>query len=352
MKSGHGGDLESYYEEFGRKDVLDFSANISPLGMSEGIRQCLLEQVDSVEHYPDPYCRRLTKALGEEMHLPISYFLCGNGASDLIYRFSFAVKPKKALLLAPTFSEYQESLSCVSCEISYHYLKKEEQFQLNDSVLDSLTEDIDVFFLCQPNNPTGVITDGKLLQKILQKTKECGIYLVVDQCFLDFSPNYGEHSLTTLVGQWEHLLILQAFTKMYGVPGLRLGYAISSNEILLEDMRRCGPPWAVSTLAEEVGIVAVKEKEYVKKVRHLVGKQRAFLEKSLKEMGFWVSSSQANFILFESTILNLEEPMKKQGILIRDCSNYIGLNRGFYRIAVRSQEENEMFITALKKCLE
>lgn len=352
MKSGHGGDLEGYYEAFGRKKVLDFSANISPLGMPESIRQCLLEQVDSVEHYPDPYCRRLTKALAEEIHLPPSYFLCGNGAADLIYRFAFAIKPKQALLLAPTFSEYQESLDCVSCEITYHYLKKDEQFQLNDSILDRLTDEIDVFYLCQPNNPTGILTDGKLMEKILRKTKECGIWLVVDQCFLDFCPEYEAYTLCSHVEQWEHLFILQAFTKMYGVPGLRLGYAISSNETLLQNMRECAPPWAVSTLAEEAGIVAVKQQEYVEKVRNLVENQRGFLEKNLKELGLSVYSSVANFILFESRILNLEERMKKEGILIRDCSNYVGLKAGFYRIAVRNQEENEILIRTLKKCLE
>lgn len=351
MKTGHGGDLESYYESFGRKKVLDFSANISPLGMPEAIRQCILEQVDSVEHYPDPYCRRLTQALGEEMGLPSSYFLCGNGAADLIYRLVFAMKPKKALLLAPTFSEYQESLSCVSCEIDYFYLKKEEHFQLNDSILDKLTEEIDVFFLCHPNNPTGMPTEGKLIEKILKKTKESGIFLVVDQCFLDFCANEEDYSFRGYVKPWDHLLILQAFTKMYGVPGLRLGYGISSNPSLLEKMRQYAQPWAVSTLAEEVGIVALQQKEHVKKVRSLVEEERFFLEKSLKELGFCVYSSKVNFILFESTILDLEERMKQEGVLIRDCSNYVGLRKGFYRIAVRNQEENRKMILILKKCL-
>lgn len=348
MKSGHGGDLESYYEAFGRNNVLDFSANISPFGMPDAIRQCIVEQVDSVEHYPDPFCRRLTKALGEEMSLPASYFLCGNGAADLIYRFVFALKPQKALLLAPTFSEYQESLSCISCEIDYYYLKKEEKFQLNDSVLDRLTEDIDVFFLCHPNNPTGMLTDGNLIQKILEKTKECGILLVVDQCFLDFYSKQKDYSFVCHVEHWDHLLIVQAFTKMYGVPGLRLGYVISSNHLLLEKMRQYAQPWSVSTLAEEVGIVALKQKEYVEKVRDLVVEERIFLEKSLKELGFSVYSSVVNFILFESTILDLEEKMKQKGVLIRDCSNYVGLNSGFYRIAVKNQEENKKMILILK----
>lgn len=346
MKKIHGGDLESYYEEFGNKEPIDFSANISPLGIPQAIIDELQKEILSIAHYPDPFCRKLTSKLSEYHNLNSDFILCGNGAADLIYRFVFAIKPKKALLLAPTFAEYEEALDCQACEISYYYLQESNNFVLTDDILEYMTNDIDVIFLCQPNNPTGQIIDIELLEKIIQKADEERILLALDECFVDFLMD--EISLINHVGQYKNLLIFKAFTKMYALAGIRLGYCITSNLELLELMKKFSQPWAVSTLAQKAGEIALMQTDYVKKVKDIVCCERKFLQDELTKLGFKVYPSYANFVLFFTDYYEFVKQTKENGILVRDCSNYKGLGKGFYRVAVRNRWENEILIEVFR----
>lgn len=343
----HGGDIQSYFDDYGTYP-LDFSANISPLGIPTAIEDCIRNSISTVSSYPDPHSRRLTQALSEFHNLDSSYFLCGNGAADLIYRLSFALKPKKALLLAPTFGEYEESLTCVGCEISYYFLQASKNFLLEDEFLGYLKPDIDICFLCQPNNPTGQLCNPLLLEKIRAMTKEMGITLVIDECFLDFSLDAENYTSLPVLSRYPNIFILKAFTKMYAIPGIRLGYGVSSNKDLLMQLDAVGQPWSVSTLAEEVGIIALKQTTYVEEVLKLVQIEREKLFISLQCKGFVCYPSSVNFLLFYYKDENIKSHFAENGILIRDCSNYKGLSSGFYRIAVKNAEENNRFITILK----
>lgn len=342
----HGGDREGYRLVYGNMP-LDFSANCNPLGVPDGVRQAIWDTAGCVDVYGDPLCRRLCAAIGEKIGVTPSQILCGNGAADLIYRVVLARKPRHAIVTAPTFAEYELALEGIGCKVVRHPLKESEGFLLTDRILACLKKDINMLFLCNPNNPTGLTIKPGLLQCILSACEKKGILIVVDECFNGFLSQPEQHSLRPHLSQCPNLLIIDAFTKLYGMAGVRLGYCLSGNQRLLEDMRRAGQPWAVSSLAQEAGIAALKADQYVLKARTLIGMEKEYLLGRLKGLGINVLGSEANYIFFFSGIPDLAKDLCEKGILIRDCSNYAGLTKGYYRIAVRSHGENLRLIEAL-----
>ena len=225
MEWGHGGDVTGYALEYGKKP-LDFSANISPLGMPEGVRQAVTESLTWGAEYPDPMCRELRAALGEHLQLPAEWILCGNGASDLLFRLTMAVRPHKALLTAPAFSEYEGALRLHDCRVERFPLTAENGFCLTESFIDWITPETKLIFLCQPNNPTGRTTERALLLRILERCRETGTILALDECFLDFVDAPETLSMQGFLAG-NPLIIFRAFTKFYGMAGLRLGFCAS-----------------------------------------------------------------------------------------------------------------------------
>ncbi|MCP1102165.1 threonine-phosphate decarboxylase [Aequitasia blattaphilus] len=342
MKQIHGGDVYTY------KGMLDFSTNINPLGPSKNTLDAAREAVNLIGQYPDIQNRRLRKALALEYGIRENQLILGNGAADLIYGVSLAEKPKRALLCAPTFAEYEQGLKVMDCEVEYYGLKEEHQFEIQEDYLESIHPNLDIIFLCTPNNPTGQIIRKELLIKILKRCSELKIRMVVDECFLDFVRNGKECSFIPEIEKFTNLLILRAFTKMYGIPGLRLGYGMSSDASLIERMENVRQPWSVSVVAEAAGVTALKERERIQETKELIERERRWLETELDYLQIKHYPSQANYILLYSK-RNLEECLKKERILIRNCGNYKGLQEGYYRIAVRTHEENKALIRALWK---
>ena len=185
MKLTHGGDIYTYKEMF-KREALDYSANINPLGMPRGVKEALIESIDSWINYPDPLCRELKSDLADNENVDNEYIILGNGAADIIFRLVYALKPKKAIVLAPTFSEYEEALTSVECKVQYHYLKEEDGFLLRDDFIECISDEIDMVFICNPNNPTGELVSIELLEKILKRCREKDVMLVMDECFNDF----------------------------------------------------------------------------------------------------------------------------------------------------------------------
>ncbi|MGI6211543.1 MAG: pyridoxal phosphate-dependent aminotransferase [Anaerovoracaceae bacterium] len=343
----HGGDWAGFRKEYG-KDPLDFSMNVNPFGISGKAAEAIRTAAGSAERYPDPLTRSLREALGAAMDLPADCFLCGCGAADLIFRYALAEKPKTALLTQPTFSEYEAALLEAGCQIRRFPLEAERGFRLTEEFLDAIDEDTDCVFLCEPNNPTGVATDPELLRRILARCRKTGTRLVVDECFNGFLDEPEQHSLRGEVPGSPELLILNAFTKMYGMAGVRLGFVIGSDVDLLYRMRNAGPPWSVSYLAEQAGVAALSDRRFVEEARQLIREERPKLARALRELGAGFVTGEANYLLFHHEP-GLEEAMRRHGILIRDCSNFEGLERGWYRVAVKRPEENEALIRALRE---
>lgn len=346
----HGGDWAGYEARYGGPP-LDFSANISPLGLPEGVRSAVIRSLAQAERYPDPLCRALGGAVAQAEGVDPGWVLCGNGAADLIYRVVLAKRPRRALVTAPAFSEYEAALDLVRCQTDRFPLREEEDFGLCEGFLEAVGPDTDMVFLCQPNNPTGRTVPRPLLTAVLERCRSVNALLVVDECFCDFLDDPGGFTMTGLLGKYDNLLILKAFTKLYAMAGLRLGYCLCSDRAMLDAMRGAGQPWAVSGPAQAAGIAALGETEYVRAVRALIRTQRPRLADELSRLGLRVVPGEANYLLFYSPT-PLVQPLRERGILLRDCGNYHGLCDGWYRAAVRTGEENDRLTAALEEILK
>lgn len=339
----HGGDI------YGEEIWLDFSANTNPFGTPQGVIHAVQAALPEMHHYPDPYCRKLTGAISAFEKIPKEYILCGSGAAELIYTYCEAVRPKFAVELAPTFSEYALGLERVGCKVERFFLRQDRGFELCEDFLTYLTETIpDVVFLCNPNNPTGKTIAFPLLEKLLPLCKERGIRLFVDECFLDLSDK-GK-SLKSFLADTPGLFLLKAFTKSYGMAGIRLGYCLSSDSELLKRMSKVVQPWNVSALAQAAGVAALDEQAFLQKTKAVVSVERKWLTDELETLGFWVCPSSTNFLLFHGPE-NLHRLLKEKKIAIRDCRNFEGLGPGWFRIAVRLHQENECMLRAIKEVL-
>lgn len=344
-KHVHGGDVYRY------ENCVDFSANCNPLGTPQGVKQAIIDSLDTIADYPQVGSIRLCKAIAEYEGVSAEQVICGNGAAELVFSLCRARKPKRALLPAPTFAEYEQALTGVGCEVEYYVLKEEEDFNIGESILERLQEDPDIVFLCNPNNPTGMLTERDFLVKILKTCRERDIFLVVDECFLDFVKEPDLYTLKTWISNYPNLFLLKAFTKRYAMPGVRLGYGISGNRALLDAMEGMTQPWNVSGLAQAAGIAALKETAYVEAGRKVVFEEKEYLIREMTSLGLHVFPSEANYLFFRGPE-DLFERCVKEGVLIRDCSNYPGLKKGYYRIAVKLHEKNVKLISALTRIVK
>lgn len=345
MNQLHGGDLTTYRQQYPGTPILDFSANINPFGLPEGVRRTLAGCAGECIHYPDDHCRELRLALSAFEGVSPSQILCGNGAADLIYRIVYALRPTRALLLRPTFVEYERALLAAGCSVGYHFLTEAEEFAVGSSLLRQI-EGAQLIFLCNPNNPTGLLADPRLLGALVERCTETGAVLVVDECFLDFVEHPAAHTLKRYLAAAPNLLILRAFTKLFAMPGLRLGYLLGGSPALLKRIRDAGPPWSVSVPAQRCGIAATAETAYLTKTRRQLPGLRRQLTEGLAQLGFTVLPGAANFLLFRARA-GLVEALHPRGILLRDCSSMNGLGAGWYRTAVRTPEENAALLSAL-----
>lgn len=343
----HGGDITTYEQKYGKKPI-DFSANISPIPIPSKIRESIVSSIDLMVNYPDPLCRNLCKAISLKENLDQKFVLAGNGASDLIYRLVLAKKPKKAMVLAPTFAEYEQALNIVDCDIFYYNLKEENDYNVTNDILNYIDETLDMIIICQPNNPTGQICEKKLLQFILEKCNKNKILMMIDECFIDFLEEEKEYSMVDFVRCNSNLFILKAFTKMYSLAGVRLGYCLCSNEELLDKMSVMGQPWSVSTIAQNCGITALSLDDHVNKVLDIIKIEREYLLTNLSRLNFKTYNSYTNYILFKSLDVKLDIKLSEKGFMIRNCSNYHNLGEGYFRIAVKNNEENVLLINALE----
>ncbi len=341
---GHGGDI------YDKEIIFDFSVNVNPLGIPAGVQEAVCQAVKYCSRYPDTECRKLVSALSLYHQVDEEDIVCGNGAADLIYRLVQTIRPKKALVLAPTFSEYQQALQESGCEVSHYCLSQERGFLPEEEKLASLLPGMDMLFLCNPNNPTGLAITREQVEKLAAACRLNRTFLVVDECFCDFLDEPEKYTFIGNMRQYPEVLILRAFTKTYAMAGLRLGYIMGKDAGLMKKLRHSGQPWSVSLLAQEAGMAALREQEYLDKARKLIAVERERLRRGLTELGFFVFPSQVNFLLFKVLDVgrygNLWERCRDKKILIRDCGNFCGLS-GTYRVCVGQEAENRYLLKQL-----
>ena len=347
----HGGDWASYQRKHGAMP-LDFSASVSPLGLPPAVRAAAVAALDDADRYPDPSCAVLRGALAREHAVVPSWVLCGNGAADLIYRLVYALKPVRALLCAPTFAEYACALGQVGCAVDYLLLSASNDFALPvHRLLEAEGVAPDLVVLCEPNNPTGRTTPRDQLERVFEHCARTQTTVLVDECFNDFLDDPAAHTVVPLLGRYPNVVVLKAFTKLYAMAGLRLGYALCSNEGFLAALERAGAPWGVSAVAQAAGLAALEARDYREAVRALVREERPYLAAALEDLGCWVIPGEANYLLFWCREPRLRSLLELRGILVRDCANFRGLGPGWYRVAVRTRAHNDRLLAAIREVL-
>ena len=410
--SDHGGDWYSFWEEFG-SEPLDFSANVSPLGLPESARDAARRVLCESARYPDPFCRALREAIAKEYRVPVEWIFCGNGAADIIYRIAYAARPRRALLLAPCFAEYERALRRAGAEVDFYFPdalskgrnKKGSASELETAVvpdspamlaqgfritdvsrfLRHIHPDTDMIMLGEPNNPTGLCTDRTVLTEIADYCEARGIRLVLDECFMDFVSDGKERSWFHRWGllqeegkaklrepiRYRNVCVIRAFTKFYGMAGLRLGWCAIPDREFLGEVILAGPPWSVSCAAQAAGIAVFGDHAYRDRLRAMVGRERPRLIKGLQRLGFFVLPGEANYLMFFvpgslyrgklksketdgaehnwSGPLNLCDLLRPYGIMLRDLQSFYGLESGWYRTAVRTEGENERLLAVLSE---
>lgn len=351
----HGGDTITAAQQAGisPRDILDFSSNISPLGLPETVRHALVQGIGGVVPYPDPACRDLCKKISCAELVDEAMVLCGNGAAELIFAIAHGLKPKKALVAAPSFSEYALALRSAGSQIQWFRTEPSKGFSVTEAFLDEITPELSLVFLANPSNPVGNIIEQPLLEAIAAKCLRTHTCLVIDECFLDFLPDGRRRSLVARLAENPGLIVLKSFTKMYAMAGIRLGYLLCASPSLRARVAAAMPPWSVSTLAQAAGIAALESGDYAERVRALVAGERTFLMRELSALSLQVYDSRANFIFFQAGGKpDLKKELLRSGILIRSCANYPGLGDGYYRIAVRVHSENQKLLQAMRRCAD
>ena len=341
----HGGDI---YKNHIR---VDFSANVNPYGTPRAVREAVKRAAERIAVYPDPYCGPLRTKIAEMSGIAREDVICGNGAAELIYQFALSLRPETALLPAPSFSDYEEALSAAGTKVRHHKLRRGEGFRLTDRILPEITPKTGVLILGNPNNPTGLTVERGLLRQILARCWNTGTWLFVDECFMDLTDEEKADTLLPELREGDRVFLLRAFTKTYGMAGVRLGYGISKNRELLRRMSGLSQSWNVSAIAQAAGLAALAETGWAEKARALFRKEKPYLVRALTKADLTVYPGDANFLLFSGPA-SLGKELLDRGILIRDCRNYHGLSEGDFRIAVRTRRENRQLIGAIREIMD
>lgn len=338
MKEIHGGDI------YRNSVKIDFSVNVNPLGAPEQVTDALRKAVERCGEYPDTEAEKLTAAVSAMLSVPEDYLLFGNGASELFTAVVHALKPRRTLIPVPSFYGYEHAAGMEEGEILYYPLKEKALFLPEEDFLQELTENVELLFLANPNNPTGRLMSGEYLRKLLCICRARHIRVVLDECFIEFC---GEaYSMLPELAQYDNLLLVRAFTKIFSVPGVRLGYLLCSNRGLLERIKRQLPEWNLSVFAQAAGCACGEQSGFIERTVSYVRGERQFLTEGLERLGIRVFEGQADFLLVYSK-QPLYERLLERGILIRSCENFRGLSRGYYRIAVKNREDNEALLKAI-----
>jgi threonine-phosphate decarboxylase len=357
--SNHGGNIYKIEREFGvkKEEIIDFSSNINPLGVNKRFVKLLRKNTGDVARYPDPDYPDLKNKTASFYEINPDFTIHGNGATEILSLYFRITSPKTALVVSPSFLEYERSLSIAGARTAYFRLTENSGFNPD---IENLTAEIrkgyDVIVVCNPNNPTGTAIKAADIGKILLETKKTGAALFIDESFMDFVDGRSSYSAKKFIDEFPGLFILKSLTKFFALPGLRLGLGICSDTALLEKMKAAIDPWSINCFADLAGKVIFDDPGYVKKTIELVSRQREFIFDAIyKNKNLKIFPSVCNFhlvkILNGMTVPGLQSELLKDNILIRDCSNFKFLDDKFFRIAVKDKKENEFIVKKLSKYL-
>ena len=356
----HGSDLEKIEEIYHikKEDITSFSANVNPLGISPLLRDTLAKHVDAITSYPDREYAQLRKSICAYTGANFENIIVGNGSTELISLFIQTTHPKKALILGPTYSEYEREISLEGGHTLYYPLKEENNFQMDvEDFCSQLNDSLDLLVLCNPNNPTSTAVARKDMRKILDCALQYGISVMVDETYEEFTPEGSKISSIPLTNNYNNLIVLRGISKFFAAPGLRLGYAVTGNPDLLKYINTKKNPWTINSLAEIAGCIMFSDKDYINKTKALITGERQRMYDTLSS---WktvkVYPSCTNFLLVRILREDVTSDMVfdhciRKGLMIRDCSTFPFLDSSYIRFCVMSPEKNEELLEALREIL-
>lgn len=350
----HGGNIYKFQRE-GKRDILDYSSNINPLGVPESLKEAIKNNFDVLEKYPDINYVELRESIGKYNGVSREDIVVGNGATEVLFLYMKALAPKRALIVSPTFAEYERALKNIDSEIDYFSLdeireENKNYFDLDIERLKKESVNFDLVVLCNPNNPTGNFLELEKIKDLNEFLEKNGTKLFIDECFIEFIAKW-ENKTSKLLRN-KNIFILRALTKYFALPGIRLGYGISFDKDLIDKINGIREPWTVNAFADLAGKVILDDKEYMEKTDKWIFEERKNFVEKLKEIEeVEVFETYSNFILLKLKTLTSEEFVKKmldRGILVRDAKNFKFLNEKYVRIAIKDVEKNRKFINKIK----
>ena len=384
----HGGNIYKIFREKNIKEILDYSSNINPYGIPESLKKRITENLEILERYPDPDYIELRQKLAHLNKVDISNIILGNGATEIIFLFMKVINPKKILIAAPTFGEYERAVKATervensnilgnsdkkkddenSCgkqkiKIEYFELKENDDFKLNiHNLKNELAKKYDLLIICNPNNPTGKFLKLDETEEILKECNKYNTKLFVDEAFIDFLKDGMKESIINTKEDKQNLFVTRAFTKFFAIPGLRLGYGIYFDKNLEKTISENKEPWSVNNMAEMAGLTVLDDTEYIEKTLKWITEEKIYMYEKLNEInGIKPYKTEINFITVKiedklfSKGLNvkiLREKMLEYSILIRDASNFKFLDERFFRLAIKNRKNNDRVIETLKKIFD
>ncbi|SFR92018.1 threonine-phosphate decarboxylase [Anaeromicropila populeti] len=352
----HGSDLEKIEQIYHikKESITSFSANVNPLGISFRLRETLTSHIDAIATYPDRKYTSLRNSISQYVNAPSEHIIVGNGSTELISILIQSRKPKQTLILGPTYSEYQREITLQNGICEYFPLQEDKEFQLDlNALLEHLTSDIDLFILCNPNNPTSSVLTTQQLYLILQTCREHGIFVMIDETYVEFAPDISAITAIPLTSQFQNLIVLRGVSKFFAAPGLRLGYGVCSCPELLTVINEKKNPWTINSLAAIAGEIMFQDQEYIDATRTLIHNERTRIVTRLRENpNLKVFEPYGNFVLVKllNTSLTSQDVFDaaiRKGLMIRDCSGFSFLNDQFIRFCFMSPEKNDELTTLL-----
>jgi len=384
----HGGNIYKIFREKNIKEILDYSSNINPYGIPESLKKRITENLEILERYPDPDYIELRQKLAHLNKVDVSNIILGNGATEIIFLFMKVINPKKILIAAPTFGEYERAAKATErvedsiilgnsnkkkddekssgkqkIEIEYFELKESDDFKLNiHNLKNELEKKYDLLIICNPNNPTGKFLKLSETEQILKECNKYNTKLFIDEAFIDFLKDGMKESIINTKENRYNLFVTRAFTKFFAIPGLRLGYGIYFDKKLEKGISEKKEPWSVNNIAEMAGLTVLDDTEYIEKTLKWITEEKTYVYEKLNEISgikpyktevnFITVKIEDNFILKGLNVKILREKMLEQGILIRDASNFNFLDERFFRLAIKDRENNDRVIETLKKIFD
>lgn len=355
----HGSDLEKIEAAYHikKEDIISFSANVNPLGVSDGLKAHIAKHLDVITGYPDREYTKLRKAISSYVHCPSSHIIVGNGATELISLFLSTIHAKKALIIGPTYSEYEREIALSGGIVHYYFTKEKDSFKLDmEDFLKEMQKGYDLVILCNPNNPTSTTLTVKELSLILTMLHKQNGYLMVDETYVEFS-DMDSVSAVPLTETFQNLVVLRGTSKFFASPGLRLGYGITGNQELLSQISKYKNPWTINSIAELAGCYMFQDTEYMQTTKEYIQKERDFVCAGLSSIeGLTVYETTCNFVLVKIEKEGKNADMLfdyciKKKLMIRNCSSFPTLNHMYFRVCFMKHEDNIALIEAIREAM-